>query len=213
VVNLGALWAGPLAANLLGLAGADIIDVESLSRPDPTRLSDPDFHALLHNGHNHQSVDFADPDRLRALLQDADIVIEASRARALESLGVDARSVQADGRARTWLRITGHRDPQPIAFGNDAAVAGGLIAWDEGLPVFAGGAIADPLTGLLGALAVAATHSTTHTTIIDLAMADVAAYCASAPSPDAQAADVDIAAPHVAHRRSSERSRWSTHPH
>jgi hypothetical protein len=102
VVNLGALWAGPLAANLLGLAGADIIDVESLNRPDPTRLSDPEFHALLHDGHDHHSIDFADPDRLRTLLRDADIVIEASRPRALESLGVQARSVLADGRARTW---------------------------------------------------------------------------------------------------------------
>jgi hypothetical protein len=212
VVNLGALWAGPLAANLLGLAGADIIDVESLNRPDPTRLSDPEFHALLHDGHDHHSIDFADPGRLRTLLRDADIVIEASRPRALESLGVQARSVLADGRARTWLRITGHRDPHRVAFGDDAAVAGGLIARDDGLPVFAGDAIADPLTGLLGALAVAVAHSTTRTTIIDIAMADAAAYCASAPGPEAQAADVDIAAPHVAHRRSCERRRWSTHP-
>jgi hypothetical protein len=212
VVNLGALWAGPLAANLLGLAGADIIDVESLSRPDPTRLSSPEFCALLHDGHDHRSIDFADPDRLRTLLRDADVVIEASRPRALRSLGVDAHSVLADGRARTWLRITGHRDPHRVAFGDDAAVAGGLIAWDGRLPVFAGDAIADPLTGLLGALAVAVTHSTTHTTVIDIAMADVAAYCASAPGPEVQAAasdDVAIAAPHVANRRSSER-RWGT---
>jgi hypothetical protein len=218
VVNLGALWAGPLAANLLGLAGAEIIDVESLNRPDPTRLSSPEFHALLHDGHDHHSIDFADPDRLRTLLRDADIVIEASRPRALRSLGVAARSVLADGRARTWLRITGHRDPHRVAFGDDAAVAGGLIARDQGLPVFAGDAIADPLTGLLGALAVAATHSTTHTSIIDIAMADAAAYCATAASLEVQAAttdDVDIALPHIAHR-APPRQRTpmlGTHPH
>jgi len=204
VVNLGALWAGPLTAHLLGLAGADIIDVDSVSRPDPTRLSTPAFHALLHDGHDHQSIDFADPDRLRNLLRNADVVIEASRPRALQSLGAAGDAVLADGRARTWLRITGHRDPHRVAFGDDAAVAGGLIAWDESLPVFAGDAIADPLTGLLGALAVAVAHSTTCTTIIDLAMADVAAYCASAADPD-QAADVDIAPPHIAHRRRSQR--------
>ena len=47
VVNLGALWAGPLAAHLLGLAGADVVHVESLTRPDPGRESSPEFYALL----------------------------------------------------------------------------------------------------------------------------------------------------------------------
>jgi crotonobetainyl-CoA:carnitine CoA-transferase CaiB-like acyl-CoA transferase len=124
--------------------------------------------------------------------------------------------VLADGRARTWLRITGHRDPHRVVFGDDAAVAGGLTAWDEGLPVFAGDAIADPLTGLLGALAIAAAHSATRTSVIDIAMADVAAYCASTPSPEAHATatdDVKLAPPHVAHRDSSERRRWGTEAH
>ena len=37
VVNLGALWAGPLCAQLLAQAGCRVIDVESARRRDPTR--------------------------------------------------------------------------------------------------------------------------------------------------------------------------------
>jgi crotonobetainyl-CoA:carnitine CoA-transferase CaiB-like acyl-CoA transferase len=200
VVNLGALWAGPLAANLLGLAGADVIDVESSTRPDPSRISSPAFHALLHADHQQQVVDFSNAGGLHRLLESADIVIEASRPRALQTLHADADSVLADGRARTWLRITGHRDPHRVAFGDDAAVAGGLVAWDDNQPVFAGDAIADPLTGLLGALAVVATHSTTRATLIDIALADTAAYCAARPGPD-DTNNCEPAPPRIAYRR------------
>ena len=198
VVDLGALWAGPLAANLLQLAGAQVVDVESRARPDPVRQSAPGFHQLLHEGAEHRFVDFGVAGELRDVLADADVVIEASRPRALRALGADADAVLADGRARTWLRITGHRDPQRIAFGDDAAVSGGLVAWDAGEPVFAGDAIADPLTGLLGALAVLGTHSAQESTIVDLALADVAAYCAAGPP--AQAAGGAVAPPRVSRR-------------
>ena len=200
VVNLGALWAGPLAGNLLRLAGADVTDVEARTRPDPVRTSAPDFHRLLHEGSAHRWVEFTAPGELAAVLADADVVIEASRRRALRALGADADSVLQDGRARTWLRITGHRDPARIAFGDDAAVAGGLVAWDDGRPVFAGDAIADPLTGLLGALAVLGTYSPERSAVIDIALADVAAYCAGDPQPGDDRPEVG-APPRVAARR------------
>jgi hypothetical protein len=196
VVNLGALWAGPLAANLLALTGAEIIDVQSRHRPDPVRVDSPDFYAVLHNGHERRSLDFDLPGEVRRVVADADIVIEASRPRALRSLQADAESVLADGRARTWLRITGHRDTARVAFGDDAAVAGGLVAWSDDEPAFAGDAIADPLTGLLGALAVIGTRSAHHTTLIDIAMADVAAYSAAHTFGDPTPAAV-VADPHV----------------
>jgi crotonobetainyl-CoA:carnitine CoA-transferase CaiB-like acyl-CoA transferase len=42
-----------------------------------------------------------------------------------------------------------------VAFGDDAAVAGGLVGRSAAGPVFCGDAIADPLTGLESVLAVA----------------------------------------------------------
>jgi hypothetical protein len=199
VVCLGALWAGPLAAHLLGLAGCRVLHVESTLRPDPTRTTAPAFFDLLHDGHDHRRIDFAELGRLRETVSSADVVIEASRPRALTALGIDADAVCADGRARTWLRITGHRDPTRVAFGDDAAVAGGLVGRFDGRPAFAGDAIADPLTGLLGALAISATLRTRRTTVFDLALADVAAYASEIPASDGAGGAVVPA--HVADRR------------
>jgi hypothetical protein len=206
VVCLGALWAAPLAANLLALAGAEVLHVESSARPDPTRDSSPSFYELLHRKSATSTVDFGDVDTLANIVRTADIVVEASRPRALRGLGIAAEDVLADGRARTWLRIRAHADPHRIGFGDDAAVAGGLVAWDGDVPVFAADAIADPLTGLLGAVAVAREHRADRSAVIDVRMAEVAALCARGEAaghsrPDKQIADaVEPASPRAADR-------------
>ena len=78
-----------------------------------------------------------------------------------------------------WLRITGHgadgERANWVAFGDDAAVAGGLVGGTDSDPVFCGDAIADPLTGLHAALAVAESLSRGGGEMIELAMAAVAA--------------------------------------
>lgn len=177
VVNLGALWAGPLAARLLGQTGAEVVHVESASRRDPR--ASRDFYEYLRAGSAVTVLDFADPMSLRRLLAGADVVIESSRPRALEQLRCSAQHVRASGGPHVWLRIRGHADPARIAFGDDAAVAGGLVADDADGPVFAGDAIADPLTGLLGALAAAVALRQPAPSTIDLYLSSVAAYCAA----------------------------------
>jgi hypothetical protein len=183
VVNLAALWAGPLCAHLLSLAGARVIDVESIRRPDRSRQGNARFFDWLHAGHESVAMDLTEPDgraALLALIRAADVVIEASRPRALMSLGVSAEAVLADHRPRTWIRITGHGQVNRTAFGDDAAVAGGLAAWDAAGPVFAGDAIADPLTGLIAAVAALSTMTANGSWIIDLSMRDLAALAAKA---------------------------------
>lgn len=182
VVNLGSLWAGPLAAHLLGRLGMDVVHVESVHRPDASRWGSPDFYDHLRAGGEVRTIDFTGvPGRaeLQRLVTGADIVIEASRPRALEALGVAPREVMADGRGRTWLQITGHGAGQPlrVGFGDDAAVAGGLVVIGaDGAPGFYGDAVADPLTGLLGALAVAASHAPDRATLIEVSLARSAAF-------------------------------------
>ena len=100
-------------------------------------------------------LDFdGESDALHRLLDAADIVIEGSRPAALRRRGLSAEDLA--GRAgRIWLRIRGYRDqPDRPAFGDDAAVAGGLVGSGADGPVFCGDAIADPLTGLEAARAV-----------------------------------------------------------
>ncbi|MBJ7412950.1 MAG: CoA transferase, partial [Phenylobacterium sp.] len=41
VVDLSALWAGPMCGAILAAMGAEVLKVESVRRPDPTRLSTP----------------------------------------------------------------------------------------------------------------------------------------------------------------------------
>ena len=153
VVDFSALWAGPLCAHLLGLAGARVVKVETPWRPDGARRGNHEFYRLLHGGHESVVLDPNVPGEraaLHDLVASADIVIEASRPRALAGFGLDADAVTGAG--GTWVSITAHgRHCDRVGFGDDVAASAGLVAHDRGTPVFVGDAIADPLTGLTAA--------------------------------------------------------------
>jgi hypothetical protein len=180
VVDLSSMWAGPLGAKLLGEAGARIVKVESVNRPDGARQGNRAFFDGLHPHHQSVALDFDDRDDLgilHQLLHQADVVIEASRPRALLALGIDARSMIADRPGKIWLSITGHgregAAADRVAFGDDAGVAAGMVAWDDaGQPVFCGDALADPITGLHGARAVLDSRVRGGGELIELAMVD-----------------------------------------
>ena len=67
------------------------------------------------------------------------------------------------------------RQPGRVAFGDDAAVAGGLVAHGPGGPCFLGDAIADPLSGIAAATAAAELVAAGRSGLVDVAMAGVAA--------------------------------------
>jgi CoA-transferase family III len=186
VVDLSSMWAGPLCAQLLGQAGARVIKVEGATRPDGARRGDPRFFSWLHDGHEQLTLDFHAPARraaLAGLLAEADVVIEASRPRALAQLGL-APEERRHRAGQVWLSITGHgrAEPELAAFGDDAAVAGGLVGRHEGVPVFCADAVADPLSGVCGALAVSAALLGGGGLLVDLSMRSVAAAFASVSS-------------------------------
>lgn len=187
VVDLSSLWAGPLAARVLSDAGATVTKVESVSRPDGARET-PDFYRHLHPADQSTVVvDLSSArgrDQLHRLVEAADVVIEASRPRALEQLGSGPEQVRPKP-GRVWLSITGYGRHGPganwIAFGDDAAVAGGLTArTDVGEPIFCADAVADPVTGLFGAAAVLRSLAAGGGHLIDLALAGAAAAVARA---------------------------------
>jgi hypothetical protein len=163
VIDLSALWAGPLAAHLLWLAGARVVKVESPARPDSMRAGDPGLFALLQQGKDNVTLDPrlpADRHALVALIQTADIVIEAARPRALAQLGIDAAAIVRAKPGLLWITITGHGIADAAAdwvgFGDDCAVASGLSAAlhaATGHVAFVGDALADPLTGIAAARA------------------------------------------------------------
>ena len=180
VVDFSAMWAGPLCARLLRLAGARVVKVESIHRPDGARLGDPRFYELLNAGHESLVVDpAADRELLAELVSQADVVIEASRPRALAAWGLAAEDVARSG--TVWLSITayGRGQGDRIGFGDDVAAGAGLVDWAGEVPSFVGDAIADPLTGLAAAVAVLRAWGTGQ--VIDLAMASAAASVLPAP--------------------------------
>jgi hypothetical protein len=182
VADLSSLWAGPLCAQLLARAGAVVVKVESPDRPDGARSGEPAFFDWMNFGKLSYAVDFnADAGALRQLLSAADIVIEGSRPAALRRRGISADDVTGPA-GRIWLRIMGYRDqPHRTAFGDDAAVAGGLVGGAPDGPVFCGDAIADPLSGLEAARAVAQSLRRGGGEVIDVSMAHVAASYAALP--------------------------------
>lgn len=178
VVDFSALWAGPLCAHLLGLAGARVVKVETPQRLDGARYANPEFYRLLHAGHRAVLLDPAVPAgrrALAALVAAADIVIEASRPRALAGFGLDAQTAARQG--KIWVSITaaGRSSPR-IGFGDDVAAGAGLVACDEqGEPVFCGDALADPLTGLVAAELALSVPKDGRGALLDVAMAQVVA--------------------------------------
>ena len=161
IVDLSALWAGPLAAHVMMRGGADVVKVESVNRPDSMRDGDAALFALLNDGKAPTTLDLRDSagrDALLDLIRRADIVIEAARPRALLQLGIDADRMVREVPGLVWVTITGHGIAGDagnwVGFGDDCGVAGGLSAAlrdATGKIGFAGDAIADPLTGLYAA--------------------------------------------------------------
>jgi crotonobetainyl-CoA:carnitine CoA-transferase CaiB-like acyl-CoA transferase len=187
VVDLSSMWAGPLCARLLGRADMRVIKVESTDRPDGARAGDPRFFDWLHRGHENRVFDFSEPRQLAALeelIEGADVVIESSRPRALLQLGIDPIEIVAARPGRTWVSITGYGRTgdaaQRVAFGDDAAVAGGLVALDaEALPIFCGDAIADPMSGLFAAAAAFRSIESGGGHLIEVVMSSVAKWLAT----------------------------------
>ncbi len=102
VLDLSALWAGPLASSLLVTAGCRVVKVEDPARPDSTRSWSPPFFDLLNGGKLSVAIPFGPTGPLADLIAAADVVLEASRPRAMEQLGIEPRAGQL------WVSITGY---------------------------------------------------------------------------------------------------------
>jgi CoA-transferase family III len=183
VLDCSALWAGPLCARLLAGGGAVVQKVELRGRPDGARAGPPEFWNRLNGCKEEVTVD---PSALPPLLDAADVVVTAARPRAVEQLGLDlARRVHEDG--LVWVSITGYgfRDPwcDRVAFGDDAAVAGGLSVAAGGVsaPVFVGDAPADPLAGLHAARAAVSCIGDGVGAFVDVSMRDAIAHAVATP--------------------------------
>jgi crotonobetainyl-CoA:carnitine CoA-transferase CaiB-like acyl-CoA transferase len=199
VIDLSALWAGPLCGDLLAGTGATVLKVESPDRPDGARRGPAAFFDLLNGRKRSLALDFRRTegvDTLRALIRRADVVIEASRPRALEHLGIHAADEMRGAGPQVWVSITGYGRTDPnarVAFGDDAAASGGLVVWHEDAPMFCADAVADPITGLAAANACLHALASGGRWLLDVSMAGVCAELAGPTLPASP--DVEVAPP------------------
>lgn len=208
VLDLSSLWAGPLCGHLLQHCGAEVVKLESAGRPDGARRGTAAFYGLLNGGKASVVLDFdtrRGRERLRALAQRADIILESARPRGLRQLGIHAEDIIAGPRRPTWIAISGYgREPEHenhVAYGDDAAVAAGasrLMFEATGQHLLVGDAIADPLTGIHAALAAWASWRSGGGRLIALSLSDVVRACLQFDLPPDAAA---------LHRRHMEWSR------
>ena len=187
VIDLSSMWAGPLCGSVLAQAGFSVMKVESASHADTVREATPGFFQRLNNGKSHSAVDLADEATRDWLFDEvaiADVLITSARPRAFETLGLSPKTVFAENPGLVWVAITGygwsgdHADR--VAFGDDAAAAGGLVRWEDSEPRFAGDALADPVTGLAAAAGALRALEMGGGLLVDAALAPCAAGAAAA---------------------------------
>ncbi len=175
VVELGQLIAGPFAAKTLADFGAEVIKIEppaNAGNPggDPLRQ-----WRLLHNGtslwwqvqsRNKQSValDLKDPasrDTVRALIAEADVLVENFKPGVMEGWGFGYEALSAVNPGLIMLRISGYGQTGPYkdrpGFGVVAEAMGGLrhLTTEPGrVPVRVGVSIGDTLASLHGVIGI-----------------------------------------------------------
>ncbi|MGB3165564.1 MAG: CaiB/BaiF CoA-transferase family protein [Alteraurantiacibacter sp.] len=198
VVELARILAGPWAGQVLADLGAEVIKVES-PNGDDTRSWGPPFveradgsrdAAYFHaanRGKESVVADFTDTDdlaRVKALIAEADVVIENFRTGALARFGLGYESLARDNPRLVYCSITGFGQDGPYASraGYDFIVQGmsgimDLTGEPEGAPQKIGVAYADILTGLYAVIGIqAALHQRERTgrgQAIDMALFDV----------------------------------------
>ena len=180
VVDFSSLWAGPLCSHILADCGFEVTKVESAQRPDNSKVGSNRFYRLLNDGKKIVHLDLAGEfEKLEALLDDADIIIEGSRPRALRQLGICSDTYLEKG--KLWLSLTAYgRSTQTqnwVGFGDDVAASAGAVFYLDGKPRFYGDAVADPLAGMLSAYALIHCCHKGIRGMIDLSLYSATRFC------------------------------------
>jgi crotonobetainyl-CoA:carnitine CoA-transferase CaiB-like acyl-CoA transferase len=173
VVELGQALAGPLAGVILADLGADVIKVEKPDGGDDARLWGPPFvdgdSVSFHsNNRAKRSITLdiksaADVERLTALVQHADILIQNLRPGIVEACGIGPEAMLAVNPQLIYCSIWafGHQGPLKLAPGFDPLLQcyGAVVSLTgrpDDPPTFCAPAINDTATGMwcvIGALA------------------------------------------------------------
>jgi len=209
VLDLSRVLAGPWAGQLLADLGADVVKVEKPQGGDDTRAWGPPYlkdasgrdtteaaYFLCANRNKRSvAIDIAAPAgqaQVRALAQQADVVLENFKVGGLKRYGLDYASLSAANPRLVYCSITGFGQTGPYAaragydfliqgMGGLMSVTGRPDGEPGGGPQKVGVALTDIMTGLYATIAVQAALAERETSglgqHIDLALLDVQIAC------------------------------------
>ncbi|MDQ1044671.1 CaiB/BaiF CoA-transferase family protein [Streptomyces sp. V4I2] len=190
VLDLATLFAGPLAATMLGDFGAEVIKVEHPTRPDPSRGHGPSKNGvglwwkLLGRNKRTITLNLSTPGGRATLLRlaaTADVVIENFRPGTLEKWDLGWEELSAVNPRLVLTRVTGFGQFGPYAqrpgFGTLAEAMSGFAAITgepDASPTLPPFGLADSIAGLATAYAVmtalAARDRTGEGQVVDMAI-------------------------------------------
>ncbi|MER7928208.1 CoA transferase [Streptomyces sp. NPDC096057] len=190
VLDLATLFAGPLAATMLGDFGAEVIKVEHPTKPDPSRGHGPSkdgiglWWKLLGRNKRAITLDLSKPggrDTLLRLAATADVIIENFRPGTLEKWDLGWAELSAANPRLVLARVTAFGQFGPYAhrpgFGTLAEAMSGFAAITgepDAPPTLPPFGLADSIAGLATAYAVmtalAARDRTGEGQVVDMAI-------------------------------------------
>ncbi|MGF1238450.1 CaiB/BaiF CoA transferase family protein [Streptomyces sp. 2-6] len=190
VLDLATLFAGPIAAMLLGDFGAEVVKVEHPAKPDPARGHGPSKNGvglwwkLLGRNKRAITLDLSKPGGRATLLRlaaGADVIVENFRPGTLERWELGWPELSAANPRLVLARVTGFGQFGPYAtrpgFGTLAEAMSGFAAITgepDAPPVLPPFGLADSIAGLATAYAVltalAARERTGEGQIVDMAI-------------------------------------------
>lgn len=177
VVELARILAGPWAGQVLADLGAEVVKVESPQGDDtrtwgPPFVANPDgtqtagYYHACNRGKTSVVADFTTAEgqqAVRALVADADVLIENFKVGGLARYGLDYAALSALNPRLVYCSITGFGQDGPYAHrpGYDYIVQGmggimDLTGEPDGQPQKIGVAFADIMTGLYSVIAIQA---------------------------------------------------------
>ena len=196
VLDFTALLPGPYATMVLADLGADVVRVESPTRPDMVRFLPPydgdssAWHGVLNRNKRSLALDLKRPEAIAAvkrLITDVgyDIVIEQFRPGVMDRLGLGYEALRALNPALVYVALTGYGQTGPLrdraGHDNNYLALAGALSYSgraAGGPPPLGIQVADVGGGALGALvgllaAVVQRQATGHGQFVDVSMYDL----------------------------------------
>lgn len=182
VLDLATLFAGPMAAMLLGDYGAEVIKVEHPAKPDPSRGHGPEGLWWKMLGRNKRAITLnlstaEGQDLLIELVREADVVIENFRPGTLERWNLSYERLSEANPDLVLARVTGFGQFGPYAkrpgFGTLAEAMSGFAAMTgepDGPPTLPPFGLADGICALATAFAVMTALRSGKGQVVDLSI-------------------------------------------